>query len=123
MEKPMNRVLEYAARHHQPRGTAYGNASVCMAGIVLAVPVAMYIGTSVLQALFLRPLSAGSPIRLETLLLDAPPWLAVFLPILGMLLGAAALSLRCNRYYLVTLGVLINVSGLIAAIGALLIVG
>jgi hypothetical protein len=119
----MNRVIEYAARPHHRRGTAYGNASLCLAGIVLSVPLAMYAGTAAVQSAMKRPLSMVPPFRLEMVMLDAPAWLTVCLPVLGLLLGGLALGLRCKRHQFVALGVLINVAGLIAAIAALLLVG
>jgi hypothetical protein len=118
----MSRVLEYA-RHHHRRGTAYGNASLCLSAIVLAVPAAMYVGTTLAQFAMRQPLVMMPSLRLETVVLDAPAWLTICLPMLGLLLGVAALSLRCKRHQFVALGVLVNVAGLIAAVGALMLVG
>jgi hypothetical protein len=122
MEKPMKRVLDYAARHGS-RGTAYGLASTWLAGAVLAAPVAMIAGTRLLQLVYEQPLGWTPVLQLDTLVMDAPKLLMIGIPIAGLILGAAPFSLRTRLNSLVFLGVLVNVAGLIAAIGALLLRG
>jgi len=117
----MNRVLDYAARHGR-RGTVYGTASLCLAGTVLAAPVGLTLAATLLQKTLCG--SGFSPCyRLDSVLLEAPTFLTITLPLAGLALGALGLALRCKRHQLVTLGVLINIAGLIAAVGAIMLVG
>jgi hypothetical protein len=119
----MNRVLEYAARNNHRRGTVYGMASMCTAGLVLAVPLSLFAITAIVQDIVRRPAGSLPWLHINTLVLDGPAALSIALPILGAVLGAMALNSQCKRHQLVAFGLLVNLAGLIAAIGAILSVG
>jgi len=112
-------TLSYSApRERSPKAMMYGIVSSAIATLVCALPSAINGAAAVLQALFSRPRQTYCGNELGMMIVQLPTLAMITLPLLGILFAGMSVAANRRDYQCAMIGVIVNVSGLIAGVGA-----
>jgi cytochrome bd-type quinol oxidase subunit 2 len=115
----MNGILSYSApRTRSPKAMTYGIVSAAIATLVCALPSAINGAAAVVQAIFAHPKGMFCPADLGALMVLVPTLAMITLPLLGILFAGMSVAANRRDYECAMIGVIVNISGLIAGVGA-----
>jgi len=118
----MNGILNYAApRRRSRKAMTFGIVSTGIATAVFALPLVVSGAALLLQAFFSRPGSLFAQTNVGMMIVFLPSLAMLVLPLLGLFFGAWSMAANRRDCECAVIGLIINISGLISAVGAILL--
>jgi hypothetical protein len=118
----MNGTLNYAARPVRNRkAVTCGIVSAGIATVVFALPLLITGGLDLLQAIYSRPGRLLIPDQIGLTIALLPTLAMVLLPVMGLLFAGLSVAVNRRDYECAMIGFVVNVGGLIAGVGAVLL--